>query len=104
MGVPQRRIQECHEMGRDTFRFTLASIETRERRPNGLRRRRTDEEIEKMMVDIRLESRDHADDMVYQGNPYGPHADEIAKFTGEERMAARAGVMLGFYLAERAAT
>lgn len=99
MGDPRERIQQCHEIGRDTFRFALASIRTREQRPHGLRKRRSDEHIEEMMVDIRLESRDHADDMVYQGKPYGPHAEEIVKFTGEERESARMGVALAYYQA-----
>jgi len=99
MGVSQERIQQCLAIGTDTFRFALASIKTREQRPHGLRKRRSDEQIEEMMVDIRLESRDHADDMVYQGNPYGPHAEEIVKFTGEERESARMGIAIAYYKA-----
>jgi len=99
MGVPQERIQQCLEIGSDTFRFALASILTRERGPNGLGERRGDDVIEEMMVDIRLESRDHADDMVYQGKPYGPHAEEIVKFTGEERESARMGIAIAYHKA-----
>lgn len=88
------RLLICHEIGKETFRFCTESMGIA-LGTGGFKHHPAFDEI-RDWNDIHILARDHADDMIFQGMPYGPCGDTIEIMTHEEREIARRGVAFAF--------